>query len=45
MSEQAHPPTPPAARPEPRRSLVVCTVIGIAVMAAVDEIVFHQVLS
>ncbi|MEV5935107.1 DUF2243 domain-containing protein [Streptomyces sp. NPDC093250] len=45
MSEQAHPPTAPAARLEPRRSLVVCTVIGIAVMAAVDEIVFHQILS
>ncbi|MET9926816.1 MULTISPECIES: DUF2243 domain-containing protein [unclassified Streptomyces] len=30
--------------PEPRRSMVVCGVIGVAVMAAVDEIVFHQIL-
>lgn len=28
----------------PRRSLAVCALIGVAVMAAVDEIVFHQVL-
>lgn len=28
-----------------RRSLWVCALIGVAVMAAVDEIVFHQVLS
>ncbi|MFI8194884.1 DUF2243 domain-containing protein [Streptomyces sp. NPDC085946] len=34
----------PAARPEPRRSAAVCALIGAAVMAAVDEIVFHQVL-
>nr|WP_308409113.1 DUF2243 domain-containing protein [Streptomyces sp. AC558_RSS880] len=31
-------------RPGPRRSLLVCAVIGAAVMAAVDEIVFHQIL-
>ncbi|MCX2927308.1 DUF2243 domain-containing protein [Streptomyces sp. NEAU-W12] len=31
-------------RPEPRRSLLVCALIGAAVMAAVDEIVFHQIL-
>ncbi|MCP9989344.1 DUF2243 domain-containing protein [Streptomyces albogriseolus] len=31
-------------RPEPRRSLLVCAVAGAAVMAAVDEIVFHQLL-
>ncbi|WP_228990068.1 DUF2243 domain-containing protein [Streptomyces sp. DH8] len=34
-------------RPAPsatRRSLVVCGMIGAAVMAAVDEIVFHQIL-
>ncbi|HWU12197.1 MAG TPA: DUF2243 domain-containing protein [Streptomyces sp.] len=30
--------------PESRRSMVVCGVIGVAVMAAVDEIVFHQIL-
>ncbi|MGQ4721198.1 DUF2243 domain-containing protein [Streptomyces tunisiensis] len=36
--------TPAARRPEPRRSLLVCAVIGAAVMAAVDEIVFHQLL-
>ncbi|MFF1465711.1 DUF2243 domain-containing protein [Streptomyces sp. NPDC058330] len=30
--------------PETRRSMVVCGVIGVAVMAAVDEIVFHQIL-
>ncbi|THA46201.1 DUF2243 domain-containing protein [Streptomyces sp. A1136] len=28
----------------PRRSLAVCLLIGVAVMAAVDEIVFHQLL-
>ncbi|MER5994480.1 DUF2243 domain-containing protein [Streptomyces viridosporus] len=44
MSAPVHPPSVPEARPEPRRSMVVCGVIGIAVMAAVDEIVFHQVL-
>ncbi|MER7623286.1 DUF2243 domain-containing protein [Streptomyces sp. NPDC126503] len=44
MSAPAHPPAAPAARPEPRRSAVVCGVIGAAVMAAVDEIVFHQIL-
>ncbi|GGW99838.1 hypothetical protein GCM10010297_22250 [Streptomyces malachitofuscus] len=44
MSAPAHPPTAPTARPERRRSLVVCGVIGAAVMAAVDEIVFHQIL-
>ena len=30
--------------PRPRRSLVVGAMIGAAVMAAVDEIVFHQLL-
>ncbi|MGW0122282.1 DUF2243 domain-containing protein [Streptomyces sp. NPDC003327] len=44
MSTPAHPPGAPEARPEPRRSTVVCGVIGIAVTAAVDEIVFHQIL-
>ncbi|MGX1310489.1 DUF2243 domain-containing protein [Streptomyces sp. SID7804] len=33
-----------AGRSEPRRSLLVCAMIGAAVMAAVDEIVFHQIL-
>ncbi|MBH5338763.1 DUF2243 domain-containing protein [Streptomyces pactum] len=44
MSAPARPPAVPAARPEQRRSMVVCAVIGAAVMAAVDEIVFHQIL-
>ncbi|WP_184569002.1 DUF2243 domain-containing protein [Streptomyces zagrosensis] len=44
MSASDHPHTVPGARPEPRRSMVVCGVIGVAVMAAVDEIVFHQLL-
>ncbi|MER6347872.1 DUF2243 domain-containing protein [Streptomyces sp. NPDC001595] len=35
---------PDDAPRSPRRSLVVCAVIGAAVMAAVDEIVFHQLL-
>ncbi|QFG68434.1 DUF2243 domain-containing protein [Ornithinimicrobium pratense] len=30
---------------DPRRSLLVGAVIGVAVMAAVDEIVFHQMLA
>lgn len=33
-----------ASEPRPRRSMVVCALIGAAVMAALDEIVFHQVL-
>ncbi|MEW2417022.1 DUF2243 domain-containing protein [Streptomyces sp. NPDC046866] len=44
MSTSAHPPAVPDASPEPRRSTVVCGVIGAAVTAAVDEIVFHQIL-
>lgn len=35
-------PTVPVER---RRTLGVCALIGVAVMAAVDEIVFHQLLS
>ncbi|MEU3945830.1 DUF2243 domain-containing protein [Streptomyces sp. NPDC029526] len=31
-------------RPDRRRSLLACALIGAAVMAAVDEIVFHQIL-
>jgi uncharacterized membrane protein len=30
--------------PEARRSLLVCALLGAAVMAALDEIVFHQIL-
>ncbi|MBW5422460.1 DUF2243 domain-containing protein [Streptomyces sp. BG9H] len=44
MSASAHPHRAPGARPEPRRSMVVCGVLGVAVTAAVDEIVFHQLL-
>ncbi|MCR3752127.1 putative membrane protein [Lentzea californiensis] len=48
MSESAGHALPPSA-PEPAtlpgRSLVVCAVIGAALMAAVDEIVFHQILA
>ncbi|MER7490078.1 DUF2243 domain-containing protein [Streptomyces sp. NPDC126497] len=45
MSDAAAPArTTPGAEPETRRSMLVCGVIGAAVMAAVDEIVFHQVL-
>ncbi|MFF8653639.1 DUF2243 domain-containing protein [Streptomyces huasconensis] len=32
------------ARPRPERSLAVSALIGVAVMAALDEIVFHQIL-
>ncbi|MFD5200559.1 DUF2243 domain-containing protein [Streptomyces sp. NPDC058375] len=41
------PPRPASSsedRPQPGRSLAVCALIGLAVMAAVDEIVFHQIL-
>ncbi|MFF8555957.1 DUF2243 domain-containing protein [Streptomyces sp. NPDC015501] len=44
MNASVHPSTVPGTRPEPRRSMVVCGVIGVAVTAAVDEIVFHQIL-
>jgi uncharacterized membrane protein len=40
--------TPPArgvARSEPRSTLLATGVIGVGVMAAVDEIVFHQLLA
>lgn len=33
-----------AARPDDQRSLWVTALIGVGVMAAIDEIVFHQVL-
>ncbi|MFF4983626.1 DUF2243 domain-containing protein [Streptomyces sp. NPDC001046] len=44
MTRAARPGTSADARPEPRRSAAVCALIGAAVMAAVDEIVFHQIL-
>ncbi|MFF9689807.1 DUF2243 domain-containing protein [Streptomyces sp. NPDC014623] len=44
MNPPAHLRPDPLERPEPRRSMAVCGVIGAAVMAAVDEIVFHQIL-
>lgn len=48
MSEPAGHALPPSA-PEPAtmpgRSLAVCALIGAALMAAVDEIVFHQILA
>ncbi|MEV0254563.1 DUF2243 domain-containing protein [Streptomyces sp. NPDC050732] len=45
MNASARPhPAAPGTRREPRRSMVVCGVLGVAVMAAVDEIVFHQIL-
>ncbi|MET9954404.1 DUF2243 domain-containing protein [Streptomyces sp. NPDC006339] len=44
MSASARPRMVPGMWPEPRRSMVVCGVIGVAVMAAIDEIVFHQIL-
>ena len=34
----------PGARTRPGRSAAVCALLGAAVMAAVDEIVFHQIL-
>ncbi|SEQ15030.1 DUF2243 domain-containing protein [Streptomyces radiopugnans] len=41
-----HPAAPPSRPPlRPRRSLAVCALIGAALMAAVDEIVFHQLLN
>ena len=44
MSASARPSTAPVTRTEPRRSTAVCALIGAAVTAAVDEIVFHQIL-
>lgn len=38
-------PAPVAARPEPGRSLLASALIGIGLMAAVDEIIFHQLLA
>jgi uncharacterized membrane protein len=44
MSASARPDTTPGTRTEPGRSMAVCALIGAAVTAAVDEIVFHQIL-
>ncbi|WP_409474787.1 DUF2243 domain-containing protein [Streptomyces sp. HC307] len=44
MKESAQSNAASGARPEPRRSMAVWALIGAAVMAAVDEIVFHQIL-
>ncbi|POX42263.1 DUF2243 domain-containing protein [Streptomyces sp. Ru73] len=44
MRSEPTPPPPHGDRLQPRRSLAVCALIGVAVMAALDEIVFHQVL-
>ncbi|PJE98024.1 DUF2243 domain-containing protein [Streptomyces carminius] len=45
MAQPSQPSPTPDARRRPRRSLAVCALIGAAVMAAVDEIVFHQLLN
>ncbi|GAB2602521.1 hypothetical protein GCM10027168_39490 [Streptomyces capparidis] len=44
MADAARSSRSPAASPEPRRSAAVCALIGAAVTAAADEIVFHQLL-
>ncbi|WP_328876962.1 DUF2243 domain-containing protein [Streptomyces sp. NBC_00299] len=44
MNESDRPPTASGTCTEPRRSMAVWALIGAAVMAAVDEIVFHQIL-
>ncbi|MFF7546478.1 DUF2243 domain-containing protein [Streptomyces canus] len=44
MSASVRPGTTPGVRTEPRRSMAVCALTGAAVTAAVDEIVFHQIL-
>ncbi|WP_037891544.1 DUF2243 domain-containing protein [Streptomyces viridochromogenes] len=44
MTSEPTPASPREGRLQPRRSLTVCALIGAAVMAVVDEIVFHQVL-
>ncbi|MER7895093.1 DUF2243 domain-containing protein [Streptomyces sp. NPDC096046] len=44
MTRAARSTTSPGVGPEPGRSMAVCALIGAAVMAAVDEIVFHQLL-
>ncbi|WP_037681605.1 DUF2243 domain-containing protein [Streptomyces cellulosae] len=44
MKQPARPTTVSGTGAEPRRSMAVCALIGAAVMAAADEIVFHQIL-
>ncbi|GHE62172.1 MULTISPECIES: DUF2243 domain-containing protein [Streptomyces] len=44
MSSRSVPPPPAGPLPRPERSLAVCALLGAAAMAAVDEIVFHQLL-
>ncbi|MFF9897923.1 DUF2243 domain-containing protein [Streptomyces longispororuber] len=44
MSSEPARPAPTADSPLPRRSLAVCALIGAALMAALDEVVFHQLL-
>ncbi|MEU9145413.1 DUF2243 domain-containing protein [Streptomyces sp. NPDC048349] len=44
MSAPFHPHAASPTRSERRRSMVACGLIGVGVMAAVDEIVFHQIL-
>ncbi|UUS29821.1 MULTISPECIES: DUF2243 domain-containing protein [Streptomyces] len=45
MSRQVPSPATRREPPRPRASTAVCAVVGAAVMAAVDEIVFHQILA
>ncbi|MEU9028176.1 DUF2243 domain-containing protein [Streptomyces sp. NPDC048383] len=44
MGAPAHSSTTPGPPCERGRSLLVCGLIGMGVMAAIDEIVFHQIL-
>ncbi|MEW2051772.1 DUF2243 domain-containing protein [Streptomyces sp. NPDC005476] len=44
MSESVGPGAARGAPVEPWRSTAVAALTGVAVMAAVDEIVFHQIL-
>ncbi|KDN78451.1 hypothetical protein DF19_38390 [Streptomyces olindensis] len=44
MSDSVRSDTAPGTRSASRRSMAVCALIGAAVMASVDEIVFHQLL-
>ncbi|MFE6364727.1 DUF2243 domain-containing protein [Streptomyces sp. NPDC057806] len=44
MSDPVRSDTAPGTGLEARRSMAVCALIGAAVMASVDEIVFHQIL-
>ncbi|MGA4954439.1 DUF2243 domain-containing protein [Streptomyces lavendulocolor] len=44
MSRSVHSPEPLDGPTSPRRSLTTGAITGAAVMAAVDEIIFHQVL-